>query len=101
VLDLPDGTLRELLVNTLVSVPSLVPWKAESLLESNPIAEWLDNRIVIDASAKSYVGVPKKSGRPAVIRATTQAVIVTSIANAGFIPTTSSIATRSAIVTFR
>jgi putative DNA primase/helicase len=68
VLALPDATVRELLVNTPVSVPSLAQWKAESLLESNPIAEWLDNRIIIDAGEKTYVGYADKiretSGEP-------------------------------------
>jgi putative DNA primase/helicase len=42
------------------AVPSLGEMKAQSLVESNPIADWLDNAIVYRPEHKTQVGVAKK-----------------------------------------
>jgi len=60
VLTMPEEDVTRLIRDTQTQVPSLSRWKAESLIESNPIAEWLDNRIVYDPAAKTYVGVAQK-----------------------------------------
>jgi P4 family phage/plasmid primase-like protien len=60
VLDMPDEQMRSLIVQTQVTVPSLARWKAESLMEANPIAEWLDGHLILDSTAKTYVGVARK-----------------------------------------
>lgn len=60
VLDMPDSDMEKLLKDTATSVKSLRSWKAETLLDTNPIAEWFDFHVVLDTSAKTYVGVAKK-----------------------------------------
>ena len=60
VLDLSDAEMKGLILNTAINVPSLTKWKAEGLLESNPIAEWLDIHIVICPGSKTYVGVAEQ-----------------------------------------
>lgn len=57
VLKMPDAEMKGLILDTAINVPSLTQWKAEGLLESNPIAEWLDSHIVICPGSKTYVGV--------------------------------------------
>lgn len=68
VLAMPDEDVTRFVLDTSANVPGLSRWKAESLIESNPIAEWLDARIVADPGAKTYVGVAKRvrvsSGTP-------------------------------------
>jgi len=56
VLALPDDKMKALVRDTTISCPSLTKWKAESLVDSNPIAEWLDDRVVVAPEAKTYVG---------------------------------------------
>lgn len=60
VLAMPSDQVTALVRNTSSSVRSLAKWKAESLLETNPMAEWLDFSIVLDPNAKTYVGVAKR-----------------------------------------
>lgn len=60
VLAMPDEEVNELLLNTANTVRSLVSSKAESLIETNPMAEWLDACIVTDSTAKTYVGVAQR-----------------------------------------
>lgn len=60
VLVMPDEDVTRLVLDTAINVPSLNRWKSESLIESNPIAEWLDNRVCYDIQANTYVGVAKK-----------------------------------------
>ncbi|MBW4419811.1 MAG: hypothetical protein KME13_11350 [Myxacorys californica WJT36-NPBG1] len=56
VLDMPDQQMFDLIKNTDVSVPSLNASRLESIVESNPLAAWLDSRCVFDADSKTYVG---------------------------------------------
>ncbi len=60
VLEIPDEEVTSLVRDTSKSIPSLAQWKAESLLETNPLAEWLDSCIAHNLSAKTYVGVAKR-----------------------------------------
>lgn len=61
VLEMPDERVVSLVRNTSTSVRSLAKWKSESLLDTNPLAEWLDFCVVHDQAAKTYVGVAKRS----------------------------------------
>ncbi len=56
VLALPDSEVRELVVNTAVSVPTLNEFREQSLIASNPLAEWLDSRCVFVPGIRSRVG---------------------------------------------
>jgi len=56
----PDDQVTALVRDTSNTVPSLAKWKAESLLETNPMAEWLDFCVVHDPAAKTYIGVAKR-----------------------------------------
>jgi phage/plasmid-associated DNA primase len=60
VLAMPDEQVNELLLNTANTVRSLASSKAEALIETNPMAEWLDACIVTDSTAKTYVGVAQR-----------------------------------------
>jgi putative DNA primase/helicase len=59
-LEIPEEEVTALVRNTSNTVRSLTNWKAESLIETNPMAEWLDSCIVHNSSAKTYVGVAKR-----------------------------------------
>lgn len=56
-LTMPEEEVRELILNTKNSVPSLSRAYYESLCDTNPLADWLDNKIIHDPRAKTYVGV--------------------------------------------
>jgi putative DNA primase/helicase len=56
VLAMPDDEVTELVKNTHRSVPSLAISTAETLIETNPMASWLDDCVVIELTAKTYVG---------------------------------------------
>jgi len=60
VLDIPDEQVTALVRNTSSTVLSLAKWKAETLIETNPMAEWLDFCLVHNPAAKTYVGVAKR-----------------------------------------
>jgi putative DNA primase/helicase len=56
VLEMSDDKVTELVKNTHRSVPSLAITTAETLVETNPMAAWLDECIVIEPDAKTYIG---------------------------------------------
>ncbi|NJR62916.1 MAG: hypothetical protein HC769_31505 [Cyanobacteria bacterium CRU_2_1] len=60
VLALPDDEMKQLIKQTVLNVPALAKWKAESLVNGNPIAEWLDARCVLDPDAVTRIGDAKK-----------------------------------------
>ena len=60
VLEMPDTEVTHLVRDTAKTVRSLQSWKAESLIETNPLAEWLDFCIKHQPGAKTYVGVAKR-----------------------------------------
>jgi len=60
VLSMPDEQVTALVRNTSSTVHSLAKLKAETLIETNPMAEWLDTCIVHDPATKTYVGVAKR-----------------------------------------
>lgn len=60
VLEMSDKEVTGLVRDTAKTVRSLALWKAESLIETNPLAEWLDFCIMCIPGAKTYVGVAKR-----------------------------------------
>lgn len=63
VLAMPDEQVTDLVRNTQSTVTVLAKWKAEMLLDTNPMAEWLDHCIVME-NIKTYVGVAKRDKSP-------------------------------------
>ncbi len=60
VLGIDDSEVRNLIVNTLISVPSLAECRGETLIASNSIAEWLDAEVVFVDGAETSVGKADK-----------------------------------------
>jgi len=56
VLAMPDFDVAQLVRNTSESVFALKNWKIETLLDTNPLADWFDNCLVLVAGEKTYVG---------------------------------------------
>ncbi|MBD2255192.1 DUF3854 domain-containing protein [Nostoc parmelioides] len=56
VLSMPDEEVIDFIRNTDKKVPSLASFSAEILLETNPIASWVDTCLVFDKEAKTYIG---------------------------------------------
>lgn len=56
VLDISDERVTELVRNTARSVPSLRRMQAETLCEANPLAAWLDARVIYTEGAETFVG---------------------------------------------
>jgi putative DNA primase/helicase len=61
VLAMPDDEVTGLIRDTCQTVPSLKTATVENLLETNPMASWLDSCVVIDSAAKVYVGSKEQS----------------------------------------
>ena len=57
VLSMDEESATSIVKNYEVQVPSLLAMKARTLVETNPIGDWLDNFVVYDSSAKTNVGV--------------------------------------------
>lgn len=57
VLTMPEAEVRSLVVNTNKTVPTLAKVRGEALCDANPLADWLDNCIVLDPDSKTYVGL--------------------------------------------
>ncbi len=60
VLAMDEKEATNIVKNYETAVPSLAAMKAQTLVETNPIADWLDNRIIYDPSAKTNIGVAKR-----------------------------------------
>lgn len=61
VLEMPDAEMVRLVRDTENSVPKLAHFSAEFLLDTNPLADWMDNCLVLEPNAKTYVGTLSKS----------------------------------------
>jgi P4 family phage/plasmid primase-like protien len=57
VLGCDDATMHALVKDTARHVPSLDRWRNEALLDSNPMAAWLDDRIELCSFAREKVGL--------------------------------------------
>jgi putative DNA primase/helicase len=60
VLAMDSESATEIVKNYEENVPSLLAMKARTLVETNPIADWLDNFVVYQAEAKTNIGVAKR-----------------------------------------
>ena len=60
VLKMDEEKATSIVKNYEAKVPSLLAQKARTLVETNPIADWLDNFIVYDPNARTNVGVAKR-----------------------------------------
>lgn len=56
VLSMPDEDVTRFIKSTSKHVPSLALVQREALCNANLLAEWLDNNLVVDPAAKTYVG---------------------------------------------
>ena len=59
VLEIDEVEATNIIKNYQNLVPSLAPMKAQTLVESNPIADWLDNCIIYGSGYRTYVGTAK------------------------------------------
>lgn len=64
VLEVNPEQATAMIKNYTNAVPSLGRMKAESLCETNPIADWLDNAIVYRPGYRTQVGVAKRDKNP-------------------------------------
>ena len=60
VLDMDEDTATSIVKNYEAKVPSLLAMKARTLVETNPIADWLDSCVVYKPEAQTNVGVAKR-----------------------------------------
>ena len=60
VLSMDEESATSIVKNYEANVPSLLAMKARTLVETNPIADWLDSFIVYDSNARTNVGVAKR-----------------------------------------
>ncbi|MUG99851.1 DUF3854 domain-containing protein [Scytonema sp. UIC 10036] len=61
VLEMPDVEMVSLVDDTQNTVSSLAGFSAEFLLDTNPLADWMDSCLVLEPGAKTYVGTLSKS----------------------------------------
>jgi putative DNA primase/helicase len=57
VLAMPETEMKRFLLQSPEACPSLQKWIAESILENNPIAAWLDSQCVTDRIARTQIGI--------------------------------------------
>ena len=60
VLAMDEESATSIVKNYEANVPSLLAMKARTLVETNPIADWLDNFVVYEPEARTNVGVAKR-----------------------------------------
>ena len=60
VLEMDEDESTSIVKNYESAVPSLLAMKARTLIETNPIADWLDNFVVYDKQTKTRIGVAKR-----------------------------------------
>ena len=60
VLSMDEESATSIVKNYEANVPSLLAMKARTLVETNPIADWLDNFVVYQPDARTNVGVAKR-----------------------------------------
>ena len=60
VLAMDEKSATSIVKNFEIKVPSLLAMKARTLVETNPIADWLDNFVVYDKEARTNIGVAKR-----------------------------------------
>lgn len=61
VLQLSEERMQALVRNTSREVPSLEGYRIESILESNPMAQWVDNCLLFEPLSRERVGLSNES----------------------------------------
>ncbi len=64
VLDMDEGEANEIMKQYINKVPSLAEMKAQTLVETNPIADWLDYNIVYSEGCRTNIGVAQRDKDP-------------------------------------
>ena len=64
VLDMDEGEANEIMKQYIQRVPSLAEMKAQTLVETNPIADWLDYNIVYSEGCRTNIGVAQRDKDP-------------------------------------
>ncbi|WP_052056024.1 phage/plasmid primase, P4 family [Myxosarcina sp. GI1] len=60
VIGMDEAEATNIIKNYESAVPSLAVMKAQTLVETNPIADWLDNKVILDPEARTNIGVAKR-----------------------------------------
>ena len=60
VLEMDEESATRIIKNYRQAVPRLAAMKAQTLVESNPIADWLDNNIVYEKDCRTNIGVANR-----------------------------------------
>ncbi|WP_036487441.1 hypothetical protein [Myxosarcina sp. GI1] len=60
VLAMDEEEATNIIKNYETAVPSLLAMKTQTLVETNPIADWLDNKVILDPEARTNIGVAKR-----------------------------------------
>jgi len=60
VLAMPESEMKRFLLQSPEACPSLQKWIAESILENNPIAAWLDSHCIVEPSARTQIGIAEE-----------------------------------------
>ena len=64
VLDMDETEANEIMKQYIQRVPSLAEMKAQTLVETNPIADWLDYNIVYEKGCRTNIGVAQRDKDP-------------------------------------
>ena len=64
VLDMGETEANEIMKQYIERVPSLAEMKAQTLVETNPIADWLDYNIVYSEGCRTNIGVAQRDKDP-------------------------------------
>lgn len=60
VLAMTETDMKRFLLQSPEACPSLQKWIAESILENNPIAAWLDTQCIVDKTARTQIGIAEE-----------------------------------------
>ena len=64
VLEMDENEANEIMKQYIQRVPSLAEMKAQTLVETNPIADWLDYNIVYSEGCRTNIGVAQRDKDP-------------------------------------
>ena len=60
VLEMDEESATSIVKNYEIEVPSLLAMKNQTLVETNPIADWLDNFVVYQPDARTNIGIAQR-----------------------------------------
>ena len=64
VLEMDENEANEIMKQYIQRVPSLAEMKAQTLVETNPIADWLDYNIIYEEGCRTNIGVAQRDKDP-------------------------------------